>query len=358
MNVLIVVPFLSNGGAEKIAAKWCYDLLQNNVNAKLLVHYRVEDEYDIASKIPIDALFNSRKEYISTSKIKVILKLRKYLKKQKNKQYIIPFLSHVGIQCSLANTGLNNYIIETIRNAPQFSPSNIILRFARNLSIFFAKGCIFQNNEQMLYFPTMIRKKGLILYNTVPSTFLEKYEKKEYGQIKNLIMVSRLNEQKNHSLMLQALSILLKDGYDLFLTIVGEGPEYGKINDKIKELQLDNHVKLYGKSNHVGDLLIKSDLYILTSNFEGMPNSLMEAMACGLPCISTDCPTGPKDLIDNGINGLLINCNDANELALSIELLINNKLAKKLGLEARKKIIEINSNSSINNLIKYLGELK
>lgn len=358
MRVIIVIPFLSNGGAERMAAKWCYDLVEKGINANILVHYRIENEYDIASKIPIEALFDSKQEYNASSKVKTILKIRSYLKEQGNHLYIIPFIPHIGLQCTLANLGLNNYLIETIRAAPQFSPQNKIFRVLRNISVYLANGCIFQNKEQMDYFPNKVRNRGIIISNTVPKEFLEKFDKKEYKEIKNIIMVSRLTKQKNHLLMLNALSALKKRNYSFLLTIVGDGPEFNYIKNMIQELKLEDCVLLYGRSNNVGELLVNSDLYVLTSNFEGMPNSLMEAMSCGLPCISTACPTGPNDLIDDKKNGILIDTNDLDGLIKSIIFCSENKeYFENMGHLARKKIIEINSENTTDKLIKYLKKL-
>lgn len=358
MRVIIVIPFLSNGGAEKMAAKWCYDLNKHGVNTTLLVHYRIENEYEIASKIPIDSLYNDREDYDAASLMKTVLRIRKYLKKQKKPLYIIPFIPHIGLQCTLANLGLDNYLIETIRAAPQFSPQSKFFRFLRDVSVCIADGCIFQNKEQMEYFPEKVKKKGIIIYNTVPLEFLERFEKKEYKEIKNIIMVSRLTKQKNHSLMLKALSELKNKNYPFSLTIVGDGPELNHIKKMVQELKLEDSVLLYGRSSNVGELLLNSDLYVLTSKFEGMPNSLMEAMACALPCISTACPTGPSDLIDNGVNGILIDNDDLDKLTKSIIFYYENKEeCGKIARLARSKIIKINSENTVNKLVNYLKKL-
>lgn len=358
MKIIIAIPFLSNGGAEKIAAKWCYDLNKEGIDTTLLVHYRMENEYKISSQIPIEALYKSKDDYNAASLLKTVKKIRQFLKKQGEPLYIIPFIPHVGIQCFLANLGLDNYLVETIRVAPQFSPQNKFYRFLRDLSVFFADGCIFQNEEQMEYFPRKVRKRGCVIYNTVPEEFLRNYEKKEYNQIEKIIMVSRLTKQKNHTLMLKAMAMLKKKMYPISLTIVGDGPEYENIKKIISDLQLEKEVDLLGRSSNVGELLINSDLYILTSDFEGMPNSLMEAMACGLPCISTSCPTGPSNLIDNGINGTLIPVNGIEELVNAIIYYIeNNELSVEHGKKSRIKIININQENNINRLIDYLRDL-
>ena len=92
----------------------------------------------------------------------------------------------------------------------------------------------------------------------------------------------------------------------------------------------------------------KGDMYLLTSDYEGMPNALMEAMALGMPCIATDCPTGPGELIKHGESGLLIPINHESELISAVKEMIDMTCdkRKRMGMSARKKILE-NYNSDV-----------
>ena len=143
------------------------------------------------------------------------------------------------------------------------------------------------------------------------------------------------------------------------LKIYGDGKLKSSLNNYIKELGLQENIQLCGRTNNIVEVLKKSDLYILSSNAEGMPNSLMEAMALGLPCISTDCPTGPSDLITHGVNGRLIPIKDEEKLTKSIKHIINNPVESiKMGTNARKTIIDkYGQSTSAKNIMEYLNNI-
>ena len=115
---------------------------------------------------------------------------------------------------------------------------------------------------------------------------------------------------------------LIKDYPNIKLDIFGTGEIKEELLAEIEEKGLQNNVFLKGWTTNTVKEYCEHDIYLMTSNFEGMPNSLMEAMAVGLPCISTDCETGPSDLIDDGVNGYLVKVNNATELAEKIKQII------------------------------------
>ena len=123
------------------------------------------------------------------------------------------------------------------------------------------------------------------------------------------------------------------------LIIYGEGPLKSNLECLIRELELDGRVILAGNTDHVVEELSKAMLFVLCSDYEGMPNALMEAMAAGVPCIATDCPCGgPHELIRDKTDGILIPCQD--ELALSeamCDLIVNEDKREGYGLRAKQR---------------------
>ena len=108
---------------------------------------------------------------------------------------------------------------------------------------------------------------------------------------------------------------------------------------KITNDNLNGIVTLQGRTNNAQKVLNAADVFVMTSNYEGMPNALLEAMAVGLPCISTDCPTGPAEIIDNGINGILVPVNNEAALTKAIEKYIEmGETIAEIGKAARKTV--------------------
>jgi glycosyltransferase involved in cell wall biosynthesis len=121
--------------------------------------------------------------------------------------------------------------------------------------------------------------------------------------------------------------------------IWGEGPERGNLEKLIKEKSLEGRVLLPGRTKKIHEEMAKGSLFVLSSRFEGMPNALCEAMSLGLPVISTDCPTGPREVITHGEDGMLVPVDDVQEMARAMEDLIKDvRLREKLGEKASQKM--------------------
>ena len=163
----------------------------------------------------------------------------------------------------------------------------------------------------------------------------------------------RVSEQKNQKMLVNVWEKL--ENQNVYLEIYGEGPLDEDLKNLIIEKGLENRIKLMGRSNNMKDVLMKADAFILSSDYEGMPNALIESMACGLPCISTDCKTGPKELIRSYENGLLVPTGDVEKMKEAIEYFIENpKETEKFGLNARKSIT---MKCSIDYILKQWNEM-
>jgi len=139
-----------------------------------------------------------------------------------------------------------------------------------------------------------------------------------------VINVANLRPVKNQKLLLDMAAELKGKNIDLLLVIVGEGIERRKLEKIIREKEIENNVLLTGRKENVGEYLCASDLFVLVSLWEGMPGSVMEAMACSLPVISTD--VGDiKELVENNINGYIIGNNSEKELMKKVVYLYNNR---------------------------------
>ena len=135
-----------------------------------------------------------------------------------------------------------------------------------------------------------------------------------------LISVGRLEEQKRFDVLLRAFSLVRKKGKDVFLIILGEGVLLQELEKLSLRLNISEHVHFVGFQRNPYAWISKADIFVLSSDYEGFPNVLTEAMACGIPVVSTDCPSGPKEIITNGKDGILVP--RANEEALSDAILL------------------------------------
>lgn len=357
-KVLFILPFLSGGGAERVVSILASELVKIGVDVHLLVFYRVKDEYTVDKRVGIHVIKESKNEYNNLSKFTKLIYIRKKLKDIKP-YVVIPFIYHVGIMTTIAKSGLNIKIVETIRNNPRTEPSSKIFRVIRNASIMFSNKCIMQNKSQLEYFPNYIQRKSQILFNPIGTEYLNKYKQFRKAELNNIVAIGRLEYQKDYYTMIDSTEIAIRNNKNVKLNIYGEGSLFEELNNYIKIKNLDDNVKLCGRTNDVIKVLLEADIYVLSSKWEGMPNSLMEAMAVGLPCISSDCETGPSDLIENGVNGMLVTVGDRNAFAEAIQWMLENiESSIIMGQNARKTILtKCSPQESAKKLLSLLETL-
>lgn len=160
---------------------------------------------------------------------------------------------------------------------------------------------------------------------------------------KRVIAVGRYVYQKGFDLLLHSWAMIEKRHSDWQLVVYGMGNRepYEHIID---ELQIDrSRCHLYGNTLDIKKEYLDSSIFVFSSRFEGFGMVLIEAMACGLPVISFDCPCGPKDIINHNVDGLLVENGNVKELALCLSMLMNDEMIlKKFSVEARKNVMRYN----------------
>ncbi len=152
-----------------------------------------------------------------------------------------------------------------------------------------------------------------------------------------VLAAGRLTEQKNFGLLINAFSIVVKKIPNAKLFIFGRGEENDALNNLIKQDGLEKNVFIHDFVSNLLKYMIRSDLFALSSNWEGFGNVLAEAMGCGVPLVSTDCPSGPREILEDGKYGILVDTNNPDSLANAIvEQLINPYPAKDVLMEKSK----------------------
>lgn len=156
---------------------------------------------------------------------------------------------------------------------------------------------------------------------------------------KTVLNVGRFTDDKQHLLLLELWAQSTAVGKGWILKIVGKGENYEKIIAKIEELNLQGSVQLVTPTKNIIDEYMEASIFMFTSRAEGFGLVLAEAMACGVPCISFNCPSGPRDIINDGLDGFLINVGDTISYVKKLDLLLQDtELRKKLGDQAKKSI--------------------
>lgn len=347
-KVLFIINSMTKGGAERVISNISNYLVEKKYDVSILTLNKDKCDYDLSPYIKLDTLYtNQSKNKKIISKINNIKKMNAYLKNNKP-DIVISFLPRASYYSSLLCKKNKIKLIISERNDPKSKYHNKILKLITKQLYARADGLVFQTKDAQQFFQKSIIKKSVIIANPINDKFLK--TKISDKRQKKIVAVGRITEQKNHKLIIDAYKELDNKLKDYKLIIYGEGNLKTKIEKYICENNLSENIKLPGIVDDIISEIKDSSLFILSSNYEGMPNALMEAMALGIPCISTDCPCGgPRALINNKENGLLINVGDKKELIDSISYLLNNsKNAEIMANKAKKKM----QNYSCKNINK------
>lgn len=153
---------------------------------------------------------------------------------------------------------------------------------------------------------------------------------------KRILCVGRLTKQKGFDLMIKVWAKIADKHKDWKVDIYGDGELNNTLNGLIKNYCLDESITIHPATNHIYDEYMDSSIFAFSSRFEGFGLVLIEAMSCGVPCISFDCPHGPSEIITNGRNGLLVQNGNIDEFANSLDSMINNYEQRKfMSINAR-----------------------
>lgn len=334
---LFVIPTLSNGGAERVISVLSSELSIIGKDVSVVVYYRCLDEYRVNRKVRIISMCEDKESYSTLKFFGKIKKLRSILKSEAP-DYVIPFMYRVALITAIAALFIRTNVIHSIRINPYVAPASRFNRYIRDTLVYQAKCTFVQNEQQRQYFKEKARKKIHVLYNPISDDMFDVVPNYNNGKYV-VCSVGRLESQKNFKLLIDSFSFAFPKVSDAVLYIYGEGSCRKELEQYIREKKLQNRVFLKGRTTNIIHVYQNSDLFVLSSDFEGMPNALLEAMACGLPCISTDCPTGPSDLIESGENGLLVPVHDAKEMSGAMQSMYSNlQNAHQIGLKAKESV--------------------
>lgn len=339
---MFVVPTLDNGGAERMVARISNALIEKCVEVTIVIDYKTQSAYYINPKVKIISFIDGeRSDYDKLGTFRKIKILRSIIRKE-DPNIIVPFLDQVCVN-SLLSAAFTKYfsrVFVTIRNNPK--KGNKKSRFLRDFFYRFSKHCIVQNEGQKNYFYSHFRKKIVVIPNFLENEAFKNHNFSSLPQFR-FVAIGRLNYQKNYSLMINGI----KNSFfynSIYLDIYGQGEDKELIRTLIGN---DEHFRLCGFTADINSVLNEHDFFLLTSRYEGMPNSLAEAMAAGLICISSDCEYGITDIMGDD-NVLLFENENLDELTKIINYSCENyvqlqnkakELSKRLKNKYSKEVV-------------------
>ncbi len=337
-KIAFYIDSMGLGGANRVMANLVSYFHNNGYDVCLINDVSLtgeDEEYSIPEGIKRYFIDDDNKHDNFIGKQLHRLKAIRKIVKDNEAEVIVSFMGPPNIRMLLATLGMKVKKVVSVRNDPYREYGTGIKRFLARTMFGLADGCVFQTEEAMEYFPDKVRKKAKVILNPVKEVF---YQTERSDTVSNIVSVGRLFPQKNHELLIKAFAKVADFYPNENLYIYGEGPLRKDLQDLIAELNLQNRVFLPGSITDVNEKLSKAKLFVLSSDYEGMPNGLMEAMACGVPVISTDCPCGgPRYLLGNNEYGLLTPCNSVDKLAEAMATMLSDDRCVSYSRKARER---------------------
>ncbi len=336
MNVTFFIDSLEGGGAERVVCNLSNYLIKKNNNVRIIIFSEGEVVYKLNPKAEIIPLIR-KNEKISGKIEKYIIRfnrLKSIIKAAPERCYIA-FTETPIILLLLARRYVKGPIIISERTNPDSYLR--VIQFALKCLVRRTDGIVYQTEDVKKWYKSYIDKN--VLEYVIPNAINEEFYREIYTGIKRdrIVAVGRLTEQKNYPLMIKAFK-KVSDKYPQYtLSIYGKGPLENSLKNLVSELELRDKVFFKGFVYDIAEQIEDAKLFLMSSDYEGMPNALMEAMAMGIACISTDCPIGgPRYLIDSAINGILVPIGDVDGFAKAIEdLILDEKLTNQIGNNAK-----------------------
>lgn len=371
-KVVIVINSLESGGAERVVSNLLNSWIDKYDCYLILIHNKIF--YDLDEKIKIlhlnevDTKSGIRKFFalpILSYKLSKIIKEHKF-------DRIISFLTRANYINVLSNIFAKHISIISERAMPslqyQFGLSSKINKYLIKQIYPRATLCLANSQGNMLDLKNNFEVSNL---DWIPNPFdLDKIEKLSMEKVTinkekfTFVTVGRLDNGKNHKLIIDAIKNL-----DAELWIIGDGILKENLIEHIKDLEIENKVFLLGKQTNPFSYLSKADCFVFSSNHEGFPNVLVEALSCGLPVISTDCKSGPREILAPNSDveiqltdelelseyGVLVPIQNINKLKEAMNLIIKEEdLREKYSNKSKIRATEFSLEKIIKKFEKVL----
>lgn len=337
-KIAFVINTLKSGGAERVVSILSNELVDEYeitiiTLSKMTPFYTLDDR--IAVVPCLDRILPSANflQSIRTNR-RLALRIRTILSGFQA-DLCISFMTTTNILCCWAAGKLGIPVIISERNNPQFEDEHLsrFWKIMRRMYYPKADKVIVQTKGIMDYFASWLPLQNLAI---IPNPINPDFSYEPPAEREQIVLnVGRLSYQKGQEYLIEAFTSLQLDDWKLF--IIGEGPRRSELEQLVRDLKMQDRIFLPGRTAEIDAYYLKSSIFAFSSKYEGFPNALMEAMYFGLPCVSFDCPTGPSELIEDGVNGFLVPVGDSEQLADRLRQLSADKaLRARIGAKAHE----------------------
>lgn len=324
MKIIFTLASLGSGGAERVVSLLANKMAEQGHQVEIICLKFNDVYYQLHPDVKITLAMQQTKNRLTE-----VFWLRKYVKKEKP-DVVIAFTEGVYCFTIAALLGTKIPVIASERLDP--SAMTWKRNLLKRILLPYADWLVVQTKAIKEYFPKSIQKKTSIIFNPVnkevsltpdPSPKGEGNNAEE-GKLNRIISVARLFPQKNQEMMIRAFAKIADEFPDWELVIYGEGPLRAELEATVSSFKFQGRVLLPGRTEHVIEELQKSKIFCLSSDYEGMSNSMIEAICVGLPIVTTKV-SGTDELVQDGVNGYVVEIGDTDAMASALRKLMNDE---------------------------------
>lgn len=353
---------LEQGGAERVVTNLANQFVEKGYEVIIATEWYGENEFQTDPRVKRVHVGLRAEDKKKNHVIQILLRVKyltKFIKEEKP-DILIPFARKALYRGLMSAYFIKIPILISIRTDPvghyeEWSDKiQIPILFPR------ADGCVFQTEGARDFFAPRLQKNSRIILNPINPKYIGTPIPEK--RTKTVVQSGRLVDFKNQPMLIKAFVEVHKKHPDYDLKIYG-GDSFDGTKEILEELieknKAGDYIHLMGASDSLEKDLADAALFAFTSDWEGLPNALMEAMALGLPIVATDCPCGgPRTIMTNGVDGLLIPIKDQKALEDGINYLIENpEIAENMGRKAREIADRANGDAIFEQWKAYIEEL-
>jgi GalNAc-alpha-(1->4)-GalNAc-alpha-(1->3)-diNAcBac-PP-undecaprenol alpha-1,4-N-acetyl-D-galactosaminyltransferase len=311
VRLLLLLSSLGSGGAERVMVLLANHWADQGHAVTLMTTYGryVEPAFAVNPTVKLRGPAGGR-EREAHGRLGRLLALRRQMRDGEF-DGAIAFLTNVNIAAILARAGMQLPLLVSERVYPPAFPLSTSWELARRALYRFADAVVMQTGDGARWLAEHIPSaRGVVIANPVRWPVPESAPSISPSALvpagrRMLLSMGRLTSQKRFELLLEAFAHLGDEARDWHLVIAGEGPLRGALEELVERLGLHGRVSMPGQIGNVAEWFGRAEAFALTSSFEGYPNALLEAAASGVPVAAIDCPTGVRELVAHGVNGVL-----------------------------------------------------
>jgi len=359
MRIAFVIYSLAAGGAERVASTLINYWVSVGEQVTLVTFDSVEKDFyriDARAKRIALGLTNESKnwrEFIGNN-LRRVESLRALFRTSKF-DVVVSFIDKSNVLVLLATLGLGVPVIVSEHIDPRKHSVGRVTAGLRRMLYPSARAVVVLTAGISEWAGRIVRREAIyVIPNPISDQFLGGHGVNGTHAHHTVVAMGRMEPQKGFDRLLTAFAKCAERHPKWTLRIVGEGAERPRLQALVVKLGLESRIRLDALTKEPEKVLRDSDLFVLSSRYEGFPMALLEAMACGLPVISFDCPTGPREMIREGIDGVLVPPDDVEALAKAMDRLMGAQQERRR-LAARA--IEVSERFGLPRVMAMWGEV-